>query len=265
MTRDPDDEDEPSSTHRRVEPKRGDDEARGHVIAGRRAIFEALDADSGLERIVVAIEHKGSLRGLVDAARRKGVRVDTRPRQDLDALARGIRHQGVIGYAPTFEYAELETLIEAGEKLIIALDEITDPQNLGAMIRSSVAFGAGGLLIPKHRSANVTAAVVRTSAGATEHAKVVRVTNLARTLSELAESGFEIVGLDAEATDELGALGAPPPAGRVLVIGSEGRGLRRLVRESCTRLVRIRLDGPVASLNASAALAVALYEAKRNG
>jgi 23S rRNA (guanosine2251-2'-O)-methyltransferase len=119
------------------------------------------------------------------------------------------------------------------------------------------------VVIPKHRSALVTAAVVRASAGATEHARVVRVTNLARTLAELAEQGFEIVGLDADATDDLYALGAAPAAGRVIVVGSEGRGLRRLVKESCTRTCRIPLDGPVRSLNASAALAIALYEAKR--
>jgi 23S rRNA (guanosine2251-2'-O)-methyltransferase len=234
----------------------------GRVVAGRRAIFEALDAESGLERIVVSTDHKGSLRNLIDAARRKGVRVDVRPKQELDALSRGLRHQGVLGWAPTFDYAELEALLEERDKPMVALDEITDPQNLGAIIRSCVALGGSGVIIPKHRSALVTAAVVRASAGATEHARVVRVTNLARTLTELAEQAYEVVGLDAEATEDLYALG-PAPGGRVIVVGSEGRGLRRLVKESCTRTCRIPLDGPVRSLNASAALAVALYEAKR--
>jgi 23S rRNA (guanosine2251-2'-O)-methyltransferase len=142
---------------------------------------------------------------------------------------------------------------------LVALDEVTDPQNLGAIIRSAVTLGLDGLIIPRHRAAGITAAVVRASAGATEHASIARVTNLQRTLLSLSKSGLEIVGLDAGADIDVRDL-EPSSRGRVLVVGSEGKGLRRMVRQRCDMVVHIRQRGPMDSLNASVAAAIAMYE-----
>jgi 23S rRNA (guanosine2251-2'-O)-methyltransferase len=186
--------------------------------------------------------------------------VEARPVPELDKLAKGQRHQGVVPIAGSYSYLSFEELMTQlpEHSLLVALDEITDPHNFGAIVRSAVALGAHGLITLKHRAAPVTPVVVRASAGATEHARIARVANLAQTLDELAERGFEVLGLAAEGAIDLTALG-PSSASRVLVVGSEGRGLRRLVREHCTQLVRIPMSGPIASLNASVAAAIALY------
>src|SRR5690606_33550110 len=142
--------------------------------------------------------------------------------------------------------------------LFVALDEITDPHNFGAIIRSAVAFGVDGIVIPERRSAQVTGVVSRTSAGAVEHAAIARVVNLARALETMANDGLQIVGLAGEGEASLDELG-PAPHGRVVVVGSEGKGLRELTRKRCDLLVRIPMNGPIASLNASVAAGVAFY------
>ena len=144
----------------------------------------------------------------------------------------------------------------------MALDGVENPHNLGAIVRSAVAFGADGVLTLKNRAAPVTPVVVRASAGATEHARIVRVTNLARTLADLVDQGMDAIGLDAEGDLDMDDL-PPAPGGRVIVVGAEGQGLRRLVRERCTHLARIAHPGPVASLNASVAASIALFCAWR--
>lgn len=237
------------------------------LVGGTRAVVEALRGRTARSIAVVYVEEGNRrARGAVDqAARAAGVPLEERPRREMDDLAAGLRHQGVLAVGGDYPYTDLERILSeaATPPLIVALDEVSDPHNFGAIVRSAVAFGVDGVLILKHRSAPVTPAVVRTSAGATEHARIARVTNLARILRALRdERGVEVVGLDAGGTETVDALGAAPN-GRVLVIGSEGKGLRRLVRESCDRVVRIDLAGPIASLNASVAAAVAIYEAAR--
>jgi 23S rRNA (guanosine2251-2'-O)-methyltransferase len=167
----------------------------------------------------------------------------------------------VVALADDYQFVEVEEIIAGadGPPALVALDEVTDPQNLGAIIRSAVTLGLDGLVIPKHRAAGITAAVVRASAGATEHAAIARVTNLQRTLLALSESGIEIIGLDASADIDLREL-APSSTGRVLVVGSEGQGLRRMVRQRCDIVVHIPQKGPMDSLNASVAAAIAMYE-----
>jgi 23S rRNA (guanosine2251-2'-O)-methyltransferase len=231
------------------------------LIVGPRAVAEALKAHAGeLAVLYVADDARRELRELAESAQRRNVTVEQRAPQELDALAKGPKHQGVIAIAGSYSYLSLEELMARlpPRALLVALDEITDPHNFGAIVRSAVALGADGLITLKHRAAPVTPVVVRASAGATEHARIARVANLVQALDALRERDFEVLGLAAEGERALDELTAGT-RGRVLVIGSEGRGLRRLVREHCSELVRIPLAGPIASLNASVAAAIALY------
>lgn len=231
------------------------------MLLGPHAVLEAARAGAG--RIVLVLVAEGSARAqreAVDELRGRGVRVEIRPAAELDALARGARHQGLLALAGEYPYgAWSDVLGVERQRPILALDELTDPHNFGAIVRSAVAFGAGAIVTLKDRACPVTPAVVRAAAGATEHARIVRVTNLARALDELRERGREVVGLDARGEVSVAALG-PSVGGRVLVIGSEGRGLRPNIRRRCDRLAAIPMaGGTIASLNASVAAAVALY------
>lgn len=237
------------------------------VVAGPRAVIEAVRARAGAIAVVYVEQGAGrrALRELEAEVQARGVKLEERDRASLDALAPDGRHQGVVAIAGEFRYVELEEalLAAADRPLLVALDEITDPHNLGAIVRSAVAFGADAIVTLKDRAAPVTPVVVRASAGATEHARIVRVTNLARTLAALAEQHeLQVVGLAADGDFEIDRL---PEAerGRVLVIGSEGRGMRPLVRKQCTVVARIPIGGPVASLNASVAAGIALHAASR--
>jgi 23S rRNA (guanosine2251-2'-O)-methyltransferase len=233
-------------------------------LAGPHGVTEAIRANPGQ---VVILYFDPGVRTASEVAREaseRGVRIEERTGRDLDALADGLRHQGVLAITGEFSYVDLDELLrQAGERpLIVALDEITDPHNLGAIVRSAVALGADGIITLKDRAAPVTAVAVRAAAGATEHARIARVTNLSRTLVELAERDLSIVGLAGEGETLISEL-PEAPAGRVLVIGSEGKGLRPLVRKHCHLLARIELPGAIASLNASVAAGIALYEASR--
>lgn len=232
-------------------------------IVGPRAVAEAVRAHPGQ---VVVVYFDPSVRAAAEVAREaggRGVKIEERSQRDLDGLAGELRHQGVLAITGEFSYLPLEALYEGVDQpLLVALDEITDPHNLGAIIRSAVALGADGIITLKDRAAPVTPVAVRAAAGATEHAKVARVTNLARTLADLGDQELSIVGLAAEGDVEIGAL-PPAPRGRVLVVGSEGKGLRPLVRKHCHVLARIPLPGAIASLNASVAAGIALFEAAR--
>ena len=235
------------------------------LLLGPHAVTEGLRAAPDRLAVVYSDSEPGpAVVEVLRVARAADVRCETRDRSELDRLAQGLRHQGVIAIAGDYPYLHLDELLaSAGERpLLVALDEITDPHNFGAIVRSAVALGAAGVITLKDRAAPVTAAVVRASAGATELARITRVTNLARTLAQLRESGMQIVGLDAEGDVELHALDYPV-AGRVLVVGSEGQGLRRLVRAQCDALTRIELGGRLQSLNAAVAAGIAIYESLR--
>ncbi len=235
-------------------------------LCGTHAVRESLAArPRDVAVIYVADEaSNGPFAEILATARRAGATVEHRSVQALDALARGIRHQGVIAVtAGDYPYVDLDALLDAAAApgLVVALDEVTDPHNFGAVVRSAVALGAHGVVTLRDRAAPVTAAVVRASAGATEHCRIARVTNLSRSLEVLHGRDYRVVGLAAEGTVDLEAIDLTGPV--ALVVGSEGHGLRRLVREGCDVLARIPLAGPVASLNASVAAAVALYEVAR--
>lgn len=229
------------------------------LVLGPRAVAEALRGQAGELSVIYVADGRRELAELVELARQRRVVVEARPPEELDRLAKGDRHQGVLAIGGSYPYLSFEELVDKLPELpfLVALDEITDPHNFGAIVRSAVAFGAHGVLTLKDRAAPVTPVVVRASAGATEHARIVRVTNLANTLQALAKEGYDVIGLAAEGSDDLRSLKRTRPT--CLVVGSEGHGLRRLVRERCTQLVRIPMDGPIASLNASVAAGIALY------
>lgn len=237
------------------------------VVVGRNAVTEALKSGRTVNRLLVA-EHdtQGSIREIVNLARESGAVVETVPRSQIEAAARGFRHQGVLAYTSPVEYTPLEDILDAaqsrdGAPFLLLLDELEDPHNLGAVLRTADAVGVDGVLIPKRRSCPLSATVAKTSAGAVEYVPVARIGNVAQTIRELKKAGFWIVGADMDGTadyfeaDLTGAL--------VLVIGSEGRGISRLVRESCDVLVRIPMLGKINSLNASVAGAILMYESLR--
>ena len=236
------------------------------ILAGRRSVLEALRSNTKVHRVFM--ESEGRFPDVQEAAKADGIPVSTKDRVELDRLAEGVRHQGVLAFADPYRFFDIDELVThtGRHPILVALDEVTDPQNLGAIIRSAVTLGLDGLVIPKHRAAGITPAVVRASAGATEHAAIARVTNLQRTLLSLHKAGMEIIGLDAAADIDIRDL-EPANTGRVLVVGSEGKGLRRMVRQRCNIVVHIPQEGPMDSLNASVAAAIAMYEvaAKRGG
>jgi 23S rRNA (guanosine2251-2'-O)-methyltransferase len=238
------------------------------LIEGRRPVVEALRAGRPMDRILLASgAGRAALGDLLDLARRRGVEVQTVPRSVLDAEARSGAHQGVLAIVAPIQPIDLIELLAlplAGREppFFLALDGVEDPHNLGALARSAEAAGCHGLVVPRHRSAPLSAVAVKTSAGALEHLPVAEVPNLARAVDQLRDSGVWCIGLDGTAEASLFDLQlADEPV--CIVVGSEGSGLHRLVRDSCDVLVRIPMSGRVESLNASVAGALALFEVRR--
>ena len=242
--------------------------AKGSWIAGINAVSAALEHDLGNVREVL-IEAGGKnprLTEIEETARRHEISVRRIALQALDGVAGGLRHQGVIARyeAPRqVEEAALVGLIEAaaGRALILVLDGVQDPHNLGACLRSAAAAGVTAVIIPKDKAAPINATVRKTSAGAADRIPVISVTNLARTLRTIKDSGVWVYGLEGEATTSIHAVDF---SGNVaLVLGGEGEGMRRLTREHCDGLVRIPMPGEMESLNVSVATGVALFEVVR--
>lgn len=232
------------------------------LLLGPHAVLEAIRSRPGqITVVMVATSAERGHKAALDEIRARGVRIDGRPTEELDAVAAGGKHQGLLALAGEYPYVGWDAVLDLpDDALIVALDEVTDPHNFGAIVRSAVAFGADAIVTLKDRAAPVTPVVVRASAGATEHARIVRVTNLARSLDALRETGRQIVGLAAEGDASITELPAAE-RGRVIVVGSEGHGLRPLVRKQCDVLARIPMPGVIASLNASVAAGIALYAA----
>ena len=237
------------------------------VIEGRNAVTEAIRAGVAIDKIyLLKGEGDSALGHIASAAREQGVVVVNTDRRKLDAMSRTHAHQGVIALAAVREYASVDDILAAAQAkneppLIVVCDELSDPHNLGAVIRTADAAGAHGVIIPKRRSAGLTAVVGKTSAGAVAHVPVARVPNLPALLKELKEAGVWVFGTAAERTSTLYQADLKGPA--AIVIGSEGDGMGRLVRENCDFIVSIPMRGKINSLNASAAAAVLLYEAVR--
>ncbi|MDD7967365.1 23S rRNA (guanosine(2251)-2'-O)-methyltransferase RlmB [Actinomycetospora lemnae] len=260
-------------------PSRREDPDGPQTVLGRNPVVESLRAHSPATALYVAqnIDVDDRVREAIKMASERGVSVLEVPRGDVDRMADGALHQGLALAVPAFEYRHPDDLLEEArqrahlarvEPLLVALDGVQDPRNLGAVLRSAAAFGAHGVLLPLRRSVGVTPVAWRTSAGAAARIPVGRATNLSRTLTSWLDEGLVAVGLDGDAGTDIDDLDdvAGPDAARgplVLVVGSEGKGLSRLVRETCTGVVSIPMAGDVESLNASVAAGVALAEVAR--
>lgn len=237
------------------------------ILAGRHAITEAIKAGRGINRILIADGLHGSgVRELRDLARAHDITVDIVSRAKLDAAAQGARHGGMLAYAAPVSYVPVEEIISSvrargEEPLLLLLDGIEDPHNLGALLRTADAAGVHGILLPRRHSVPLTETVARVSAGALEYVPVARIGNIAQTIRALKEDGFWIAGADMAGSDTYDK--ANLTGALVLVIGSEGRGMSRLTRELCDFTVRLPMRGKINSLNASVAGAILMYEAMR--
>ena len=237
------------------------------VIEGRNAVIEALRAGRAIDKVYIAKgETDAALGHIASAAREAGAVVVDADRRKLDSMSRTGSHQGVIALAAVKEYSTVDDILQIAadrgeEPFIIICDEISDHHNLGAIIRTADAVGAHGIIIPKRRSAGVTAIVAKTSAGAVEHVAVARVPNLTAAINDLKKRGVWIYGTAADGDSQLWKTDFTGAA--AIVIGSEGDGMSRLVSESCDFKVSIPMYGKVSSLNASVSAAVLMYEAVR--
>ena len=241
---------------------RGSDE----VIAGRNSLLEALRTGVPITTVYMAsrIDHDDRTKAIMELAAQRSLTVLEASRPQLDSLTEGQIHQGVAAKVPAYEYADVDDLLDAADKsgrpaLIVALDGVTDPRNLGAVLRSAGAFGAHGVLVPERRAAGVTAAAWKVSAGAAAHVPVARATNLVRALTDLKKAGCFVVGLDGGGDSDVANIAfATDPL--VLVVGSEGEGISRLVKDQCDAIASIPINrDAVESLNAGVATSIALF------
>jgi 23S rRNA (guanosine2251-2'-O)-methyltransferase len=242
-------------------PKR-DSEPRLDTVYGINAVKEAIHSRPVEYVLVAQGQASRRVQEIIDACRKAAIAVRFAPRVALDREAGKARHQDVMAVCSAKAYDDLETLVSSRDRpLLVVLDGVEDPGNLGAIVRTSVAAGSSGLIIPQRRAAGLSPAVARAAAGALEHLKISRVTNLVRSLLELKERRVWVYGFEAQT--EKSYLDLDYTGACALVLGGEGRGLHRLVREACDVLACIPLFGPVQSLNVSVAAAVVLYEAAR--
>jgi 23S rRNA (guanosine2251-2'-O)-methyltransferase len=235
-------------------------------IIGKNPVIEALKSNRDINKILIAEgSQRGQMQQITQLARESNVIVQFVPKKKIDQVTDGI-HQGVLAYVAAYQYAEMDDLFAAAEKnneppFFLLLDEIEDPHNLGSIMRTADAVGAHGIIIPKRRAVGLTATVAKASTGAIEYIPVVRVTNMARTIDELKDRGVWIAGTDATGSEDYRRMDGNLPLG--LVIGSEGKGMGRLIREKCDFLIHLPMVGKVTSLNASVAASVLMYEIYR--
>ncbi|MFE9773908.1 23S rRNA (guanosine(2251)-2'-O)-methyltransferase RlmB [Streptomyces sp. NPDC005931] len=251
-------------------PRRGAGRSTSELVVGRNPVVEALREGVPASTLYVQqfIDNDERVREALQlAAERGGINLMEAPRPELDRMTNGLNHQGLVLQVPPYEYAHPEDLVAAAhdegeDPLIVALDGVTDPRNLGAVVRSVSAFGGHGVVVPERRAAGMTAGAWKTSAGTAARTPVARATNLTRALEAYKKAGIVVVGLAADGEAEIGELEAlEGPV--VIVVGSEGKGLSRLVGETCDFRVRIPMPGGAESLNAGVAAGVVLYEAAR--
>lgn len=243
-----------------------DAEAMENVISGRNAVRELIDSGRDIEKIFVSRgEREGSIKQIIGMALERKIPIVESERQKLDAVSGGTRHQGVVAIAAAREYAGIDDIFELAAKrteapFIVVLDGVEDPHNLGAIIRNAECTGVHGVIIRKARSVGITPTVVKASAGAIEHVPVARVTNIGATIDELKERGLWIYAADMDGSP---CYETDMSGGAAIVLGGEGSGISRLVKEKCDFTVTIPLYGSVNSMNVSAAAAVILSEAAR--
>lgn len=253
-------------------PVENERDEQPYLLIGRNAVREAIKSGRSIDRVLVSTEHDGSLGEIVTLARERKLVVREVDRKKLDELCmpfghggKTANHQGVVAYAAGVTYCEIADILDAAKEkdeapFVIVLDGVEDPHNLGSIIRSADCAGAHGVIIGKRRSASVTAAAVKASAGATEYVKIARVVNISAALSELKAAGLWIAGADMDGESMRSAAMKGPLA---IVIGNEGEGLSKLVRDNCDFLVSIPMHGHIDSLNAGVAAAVLMFEKKR--
>lgn len=233
--------------------------SKNNTVFGRNPVQEVLKSDRTIERLLVQDGASGSIGKIISLARDRGVRIEYASKQDLDRVAEGGSHQGVICITSAYKYEELSHVLESADFLIL-LDGIEDPHNLGAIMRTAECVGASAVVIPKRRSTGLTETVAKTSAGAIEYLPCVRVTNIAQTIEEIQSKGFWVCAADMDGEE----LWSCDLKGKIaIVIGNEGKGVSRLVKEKCDFVVSIPMNGKINSLNASNAAAVIMYEVLR--
>ena len=237
------------------------------VLIGRNAVTEALRAGRGINKLLLAEGDKeGAVSEILALAKERGIVTQFVERSKIEAIAGDLRHQGVLAYAAPVAYAELEDILKAAEEkgedpFLLLLDELEDPHNLGALLRTADATGVHGVLIPKRRSVPLTATVAKTSAGAIEYVPVARIGNITQTLKALKDKGFWVAGADMDGTQNYYEADLTGPL--VLVVGSEGKGMGRLTKEACDFIVKLPMTGRINSLNASVAGSILMYESMR--
>ena len=236
------------------------------LITGLQAVREAIRVHGDkLDKVLLVKDGGPQIDAVARFAEGRGATVTRVVRLELDRMAHGARHQGAIAHAPDLAIVPLEILLESFAEnksaVVVALDEIEDPQNFGAVIRSAVALGANGIVWPEHHAAPLSPATFRASAGAVEHALLCRVGALPRALERLREAGATVIGLDANAEQAVEDVELEGPV--VLVVGAEGKGLRGPVKRACSELAKLGMKGPIDSLNASVAAGIALYTVLR--
>lgn len=252
-----------------AEPKRREEprELPDDVLVGRNAVTEALKSGRGINKLWIASgDREGSVAEIAALAKERGIVMQYVERAKIESFAGGHRHQGVLAYVAPVPYAELDDILKAAEEkgeapFLVLLDELEDPHNLGALLRTADATGVHGILIPKRRSVSLNATVAKTSAGAVEYVPVARIGNIAQTLKKLKEKGFWVAGADMDGEKAYYEADLTGPL--VLVVGSEGRGMSRLTKEACDFIVSMPMVGRINSLNASVAGSILMYESMR--
>ncbi|MBR2142265.1 23S rRNA (guanosine(2251)-2'-O)-methyltransferase RlmB [Anaerovibrio sp.] len=236
------------------------------MVAGRNAVMEALKGGRSVNKLMVANgSNEGSIKEIIAIAKEKGVNIIYLERSKIDSMARGIRHQGVLAQVSPVDYVELEDILQVARErneppFIVLLDELEDPHNLGAILRTADATGVHGVLIPKRRSCPLSATVAKTSAGAVEYVPVARIGNVVQTIRRLKDLCLWVAAADMDGTNYYEADMTGP---LLLVIGSEGHGVGRLVKEQCDFIVKLPMVGRINSLNASVAGSILMYEAMK--
>ena len=242
-----------------------DKQSLSDQIEGRNSVLELLESNRDINKILIAKgERHGSINKIITIAKQRKIVIAEVERQKLNAISETNNHQGVIAIVPPFNYVEVEDILnEAKTKnedaFVLILDGIEDPHNLGSIIRTAETAGVHGVIIPKRRAASVNATVSKSSAGAVEHVKIARVNNINETIKYLKEEGLWICGTDGDAKDYYYNQNLKGPM--AIVIGSEGFGMSRLVKENCDFLVKIPMKGKITSLNASVSAGIVIYEA----
>jgi 23S rRNA (guanosine2251-2'-O)-methyltransferase len=237
------------------------------IIEGRNAVMEALKADRSIDRLFIidAEQQTGPIKTIISEARKKGIVVKFESKEMMDKMSKSNKHQGVIAYVAAYDYVEVSDILQRAKDkneppFVVILDSIEDPHNLGAILRTANIAGVHGVIIPKRRAVGLTATVAKTSAGAIEYTPVARVTNITRTIEDLKEQGLWIACADMDGQMMYNVDLKGPLA---IVVGGEGAGVGKLVKEKCDLIAKVPMKGDIDSLNASVAAAVLIYEAVR--